>query len=277
MIFLYEKKFEAFRSAYANSLPIVSLFGSRHYGDRDVIECRAKVLIPEQRAALESAGIGVDDTMEELPEALKIRVEAFLCDPFFTTHHITSQVEYDFRKSGKVLFLCDRENKIVVICKSGDEYSEPYYYRYNLAEVLKELILSDPIQKIVLFRDFWGRVPPFNPSTVAEDYPILRKTPKEYPEPIKDEPKPTEAPSAPSPASDLLPFAIGTVMRLELVDEVRTVHFWDGAVYINKEQLKRWGARFHGVDKYWYLETVPTAEVQRAIKAMHIIIRPRYT
>lgn len=275
MIFLYEKKYGAFQNAYDHSLPILTVFGSRRYGDRSVIECRVGVLTPEQRAELESAGIGVDDPMDEVPDALKSRINTMLCDPFFTTRHVSTQTEYDLRKSGSIMFVCDRENKISIFLKIGDEYREHYVHTYtrDWKKEIADLAYSEPIQKVVLFRDYWCRIPPYAPSLVAEEYPTLRKVPKTYPEPIRE---PSSEP-APIIAPDLLPFAEGTEMRIEMVDEVRTTHFWDGAVYINKEQLKRWGAKFHVQDKYWYFEKVPTAERQRAIKVMHIILRPKFT
>lgn len=273
MIYFYDKEWNATRT---HRDYLVTL-GARWNGYLNVWETRYAIS-PDVITQLTAFGIGIDDPMLRLSPDMLTRVDAVVHSKFWQFES-TATEEYDIRADGEILLISDRSGYgFSATRKHGDHISPVSVTVHGV----RDYILRNPIKRVVLYHDFFDRFPPFTETSAVTD---------PSPNILEDRPAPHVAPPPPavvettvtvdtgSSAGSVLVKVVlppaGTVVRVDLLNQSYTEKYWESATYRNKEQLKRWGAKFDGDDKLWYLPEVPSVDMQERITNMGIDMRIR--
>ena len=288
MIYLYETFWDAFRTHRSWLYSI----NARPSSTNPQFWTFSYILTPELAKEFADRGIAIDDPMSTITAEFQSQLDAVFASPFWN-YGSTNTEEYDLRSEGTILLVSDRAGYGFSFSQITPGSDHPVHtdlasrYGRVSTDYIRTYVLKTPIKKIVMYHDFWDRTPDFDPeSAITDPSPNLFKDePSAHPRPARPVPSTPTSPAAvvsttvsvPSGASTMaattvlsaLP-PIGTKVRIDLLNQTENDHYWESATYRNKEQLKRWGAKFDGMDKVWYLTQVPTAEIQTAITAMGI-------
>jgi len=219
---------------------------------------------------IQGLGIGIDNPLDRISDEFKEKVKNIQKEPFWKFKMTEKIKEIDFRKNGNVLCISDRDGyNFSVIKIMGDTIKSQHYNRHNFIMSIQKHILENPIMKIVFHHDFFDRVPEYNKISTVTDTKmnILHYVPMKHPKlkpafKVESRVEVVESSSFSSTTLKLLPVA-GTIIKLRLLNTNEIgKKFWEGAVYKNKEWMKREvGARWDG--KNWWISKVPSEEKQK--------------